>query len=697
MKEEIKKLYLTGLWPRKIANKLDITYGEVMSCLESLVKEEVLAVSRSGEYKEVKEGTLILKPEGFGFITVEDEELDYFVPVGCSLNAVNGDKVKFFSFSEGRKLKNAEVIRVTQRNTKYVCGKVIYKKRKKNLKSYVLTKLEGELHMLRLDDPNEYSEGTIVKVEILYKPHQITCKVVEVLGNENDKGIEITEVAANYGFKMEFSDETYKELELLNDEVEEKYLEDRIDYTDKTIITIDGDDAKDFDDAISLEVLPNGNYLLGVYIADVSNYVTPNSSLNEDALKRGTSVYLADRVIPMLPFKLSNGLCSLNEGVIRLVMACIMEINHEGEIVNHQINEGYIKSSHRMTYNNVNKILNKDPILCEKYKDIELMLNQMNDLALILRNVRHQKGGLDFEIDEYKVELNAKGEPVDIVLRERADAEKLIEDFMLAANNTVAYHLTNLNLPCVYRVHETPDQEKLREVFKVVKNMDVKVKLPKNEIHSKLIQKTLEDLEGNSLKPIINQMILRSMMKARYTTKNLGHYGLCMDNYCHFTSPIRRYPDLIVHRIIKELIIHPNNFEMCYNYYDNKLEEIAIMNSNSERKAIECEREVDDMMMAWYMSNHLKEHFKGIIISIMNFGMFIALENGAEGMINIRNMDGYFDFDDKNKVLSCGDRVYKLGDKVDVIVMYASKQNGKIELMLEEDYDSYFGVDDLWS
>lgn len=691
MKEKVLDLYLKGYRINKICKLLNISYQMVIDILDEYVKSGRLAISHNGHYKEVKNGKLILKSEGYGFIHVDGEDNDYYVPYGCNNGALDGDDVAFYSFSDGRKLKNAEVVKVIQRSKLEVIGTIIHKKRKNNVKAYVLTKYEYPLHLIKLDDINDYEDDTVVKARINYLPNQITAKVTKIVGKTDDDGIEITKIAESYGFYSEFSEETIKELEKVPDEVEPRDLKGRTDFTDKTIITIDGDDAKDFDDAISLDILKNGNYLLGVYIADVSNYVCPNTSLNEDAIKRGTSVYLADRVIPMLPFKLSNGLCSLNEGVVRLVMACQMEINDLGEIVDYKISEGFIKSRHRMTYNNVNKILNDDQEMCNKYSDIVLMLNNMNKLAHILRKKRHDAGGLNFEIDEYKISLDEHHEPNGISLRVRDEAEKLIEDFMLEANNCVASFFTKLNYPCMYRIHEKPDQEKLRDVLKIISKLGVKIKLPKNDIHSKLIQKALEDLDDNPLKPVINQMLLRTMMKAKYSTVNVGHYGLCIDDYCHFTSPIRRYPDLMVHRLLKELVLHPTNFDASYQYYSENLEGIAIMNSNSERKAIDCERDVDNMLMTWYMSKHIDEHYDGIVVSILSFGMFVMLENGVEGLVSLRNMDDYFTYDEAHQKLISASRTFSLGDKVRVVVIDAVRETSKIDLMLEEDYgdDSY--------
>ena len=531
----------------------------------------------------------------------------------------------------------------------------------------------------------------VVSADIKYEGTAINGQVTEILGYKDDPGIEISQIALEYGFNSSFDDNTLLELENIPNEVLESQKENRADFTNKNIITIDGDDSKDFDDAVYVEKLDNGNYLLEVYIADVSEYVKENSSLDKEALQRGTSVYLADRVIPMLPRKLSNGICSLNEGVERLVLACLMEIDYKGNLVNYEICEGVIKSKHRMTYNNVNKILENDSELCNKYSDIVPMLNLMKELSDIIRNRRYKKGGLEFEIDEYKITLNPDGSPKDIILRERKTAEKLIEDFMLQANETVAYHMNIMNMPCVYRIHEKPDQEKLHNVFKLISSMGIHLKQTQNDIHPKIIQDALEKISYSPYQPILNNMLLRSMMKAKYDSKCLGHYGLSMNYYCHFTSPIRRYPDLMVHRLIKQLLIHPNNLEEQINYYESIIDDISSKNSLSERKAIECERTVDDMLYAWYMQNNIKKKYTGMITSMTSFGMFVTLENGIEGLIPYRDMDGYFIYDDKKMCVFNANRKYTLGDNVGIIVMHSSKETRKIEFMLEEDYEGYFG------
>ncbi|MBO5711954.1 MAG: VacB/RNase II family 3'-5' exoribonuclease, partial [Acholeplasmatales bacterium] len=397
----------------------------------------------------------------------------------------------------------------------------------------------------------------------------------------------------------------------------------------------------------------------------------------------------ADRVIPMLPRKLSNGICSLNEGVDRLVLCCIMEIDLKGNLVNYDICEGVINSHHRMTYNNVNKILNNDEELCNKYSDILDMLNTMKDLSLIIRERRYKKGGIEFEVDEYKISLDEDGSPVDVVLRTRDTAEKLIEDFMLQANETVAYHMSIMNLPCVYRVHEKPDQEKLANVFSIISNMGINIKKTKNDIHPKQIQDALEKIADSSYKPIINDMLLRSMMKAKYYEKCLGHYGLAMNYYCHFTSPIRRYPDLMTHRLIKSLLIHPQQGYDDLSFFEQILPDICELNSISERKAIECEREVNDMLYAWYMEKYIHKSYTGIITSITSFGMFVTLPNGIEGLISFINMIGFYDYNEATMTLSNGKKKYRLGDSIKIVVLKADRDTRKIDFMLEDDYNRY--------
>ena len=661
------------------------------SYLNDLIKDESIIYDRKYDsYFALREATINVNPKGFGFARVDGEEKDYYIYPENLLGAFDGDRALVYPYEQGIRLINAKVYKIIKREHTFVIGKLFKKTNKKTgINRYYI-----ESRMLSFPvsvnvayaDLGPGKEGNIVYADVFYHKNEITGRITKVLGYPDDPGIEIETIALEYGFKVEFSAETEKELEQIPDEVKESELKNRRDFTDLNVITIDGDDSKDFDDAVYLEKI-NDNYKLYVFIADVAHYVKEGSPLDKDAYKRGTSVYLADRVIPMIPRKLSNGICSLNENVNRLVLACIMEIDYKGNLINYDICEGVIKSHHRMTYNNVNKILNNDPLMVEKYNDIKDMLSLMQELSHIIRARRYKKGGIEFEVNEYKYTLNEDGSPKSIELRTRDEAEKLIEDFMLEANETIAYHMNISNLPCEYRIHEKPDQEKLQDVFDIIRNMGVNLPKTKNDIHPKQVQDALEKISDTAYKPVLNNMLLRSMMKAKYNEKCLGHYGLAMNYYCHFTSPIRRYPDLMVHRIIKKLLINPKNFDDDLTHFEQILPEVCLNNSASERKSIECERAVDDMLSAWFIELQPKDSvFEGMITSITNFGMFVTLENGIEGLIQFVNMNGYFDKSSDGLEAISYNKTYKLGQKVKVRILDASKETRKIDFSLEEDY-----------
>ena len=661
------------------------------SYLNDLIKDESIIYDRTYDsYFALREATINVNPKGFGFARVDGEEKDYYIYPENLLGAFDGDRALVYPYEQGIRLINAKVYKIIKREHTFVIGKLFKKTNKKTgINRYYI-----ESRMLSFPvsvnvayaDLGPGKEGNIVYADVFYHKNEITGRITKVLGYPDDPGIEIETIALEYGFKVEFSAETEKELEQIPDEVKESELKNRKDFTDLNVITIDGDDSKDFDDAVYLEKI-NDNYKLYVFIADVSYYVKEGSPLDKDAYKRGTSVYLADRVIPMIPRKLSNGICSLNENVNRLVLACIMEIDYKGNLINYDICEGVIKSHHRMTYNNVNKILNNDPLMVEKYNDIKDMLSLMQELSHIIRARRYKKGGIEFEVNEYKYTLNEDGSPKTIELRTRDEAEKLIEDFMLEANETIAYHMNISNLPCEYRIHEKPDQEKLQDVFDIIRNMGVNLPKTKNDIHPKQVQDALEKISDTAYKPVLNNMLLRSMMKAKYNEKCLGHYGLAMNYYCHFTSPIRRYPDLMVHRIIKKLLINPKDFDADLTHFEQILPEVCLNNSASERKSIECERAVDDMLSAWFIELQPKDSvFEGMITSITNFGMFVTLENGIEGLIQFANMNGYFDKSSDGLEAISYNKTYKLGQKVKVRILDASKETRKIDFSLEEDY-----------
>ena len=584
----------------------------------------------------------------------------------------------------------AVVDKIIERGHPFIVG--IFKakmNRKTNVNRYYIEssipRFKVEANVL-MDDVNNILPDMIVTAELKYYNNgTIYASNLKVVGHKDDPGIKISEIALEFGFNLAFNDEVKEELKYIPNAVNKEDLKGRRDFRDLDIITIDGDDSKDFDDAVYLEELPNGNYSLGVYIADVSHYVKEGSPLDKEALKRGTSLYLADRVIPMLPHELSNGICSLNPDEDRLVLACIMEYSKLGKLVNYEICEGVINSHHRMTYNKVNKILNGDQELIDEYSDIAPMLKNMEEFSKVLRELRHKKGGIEFDTVEYSFRLNSDGSPKEIIKRERMEAEKIIEDFMLAANETVAYHMNIMNLPIVYRIHEKPDQDKLRTTFQEVKSMGLDVKLTQNDIHPKQVQDALEKASDNPNKYIINNMLLRSMMKAKYSSECLGHYGLAMNYYCHFTSPIRRYPDLMTHRMIKKLLLHPTDkFDKELSHYSSIIPEIALKNSSSERRSVDCEREVDDMLYAWYMESKIGNIYQGTVTSIQSFGMFVEIENGIEGLILYRNCEEYFEYDEKHHIAYTDNEKYYLGKKVMVKCIAASKDERKIDFEISK-------------
>ena len=696
MKEEIlealSKPYIHTI---KDINKLTkIKRIDIEDMLIILIKDGYI-YKIDNRYYLRKKGTIQIKDRGFGFIHVEGEENDYYVDAYNTKDAANGDIVDFYVLPKTSDdfLDNACVIAVVERKNTHVFGKLIEKKNKKGT-VYFVASHDASYDVkcfIKEDGLNNAVPGAIVSAKITkYLSDNVTEGYIEkILGYENDPGIDISLIAEKYSFYKEFPEPVIEELDSIPNSVDLSLYSNRKDFRNELIITIDGDDSKDFDDAVCVKRYPNGNFYLGVFIADVAEYVKEGYPLDEEALFRATSVYLADRVIPMLPQKLSNGICSLNEGVDRLVLACEMEYNNKGKLLNYEINEGIIKSAHRMTYNNVNKMLANDEEIIKKYEDIYPMILDMASLSDILRGLRVKKGAIDFEVPEYKATLDKYGKPISFELRTRDKAEMLIEDFMLAANETVAYHMSISNLPCIYRVHEDPKIDAVKNVFDMIKTTGLKVIVPKNKILPKDIQKAMNLVKEDKKESysVINQMMLRAMAKAKYSEKNLGHYGLAMDYYCHFTSPIRRYPDLMVHRLIKSLILYPDNFEEKYAHYTDIVHDISVQSSVKER-------EVMDMLMASYMEDRIGEEFEGTIDSITKFGMFVLLENGVEGLIHISNLDGYFNFNETNMTLESATKVYHIGDKVKVININASKKQRKIDFILKEDYDKMTGVTD---
>ena len=675
-----------------LVRAFNVKFKELNAITNELIDEGKIVYSNLfSVYGIPKVAKIEIKDRGYAFAIVDGDK-DYYVAPDFINNAYNGDIVNILTIGKvnyADKLDSAIVCNIVERANKNVVG-ILSVKGKKYPKYYIKSNSSKfNLNVDVLDNNISNLElGQIVSGELEYDDFRIFAKNLKLVGNPNDPGIEITEIALEYGFELAFSDETEKEIKKIPDNVLNDELEGRADFRDLPIITIDGDDSKDFDDAVYVKKLDNGNYYLGVYIADVSHYVKENTALDMDAYKRGTSVYLADRVIPMIPHKLSDGICSLVEGEDRLVLACLMEIDNKGRLVNYDIKEGVIKSRHRMTYKKVNAILNNDPILSNEYKDIYDMIHLMNELSKIIRNIRHKKGAIDFETAEYKFSLNPNGSPKSIIKCERFDAEMLIEDFMLKANETIAYHMNIMNLPIVYRVHEKPDQEKLHNILSTIKLLGVEYKNIKDDIKPHDLQNILESLDDNPNKDIINNMVLRGMMKAKYSNSCIGHYGLQMNYYCHFTSPIRRYPDLMTHRMIKKLLLHPtDDFSNDLIKYNNMMSDIALSTSNSEKKSVECERAVNDMLYAWYMSKRIGNEYDATITSITPFGMFCEIGYGIEGLVAYKNMNGFFDYNESNLTASNGRITYHLGDKIKIRVINANRKERKIDFVLSSDFE----------
>ena len=661
---------------------------ELLKTLNKMEDELVVYRSNKDKYmlfnnSHLKIGRLIGHRKGFGFVDIEGDE-DVYVSSSNMNGAIHLDRVIVEITSKKGMQLEGRIVRVIDRNLKQVVGELCAKDN-----AYYLKSDENKLNVQIIIEKNKTLgavEGhkVLVKITGRIKDNKYHGEVVKILGHKNDPGVDILSIVAKYGIHDTFSDEVMKEVDELPNEVLPEEYDGRRDLRDVEIFTIDGDDTKDIDDAISIKKLDNGNYSLGVHIADVSYYVKENTKLDDEAYERGTSVYLADRVIPMLPHKLSNGICSLNPGVDRLAMSCVMEIDHKGDVVSYDIFESVIKSRKQMTYKNVNKYL-EEGIVPEGYEPFTNSLSLMEELAKILRANKERRGYIDFDIDEAKIIVNDKGEAIDVKLRERGTGEKLIEDFMIAANETVASCIYFMELPFVYRVHGEPSEEKIDNFLKFISVLGYHVNGKTKDLHPKTMQNILEQLKEKKEYHILASVLLRSMQKAVYDKTNIGHYGLASKCYTHFTSPIRRYPDTTVHRLLRKYLFKHQIDNDTINYWENKLVVLTEHVSQKERDSIDCEREVDDMKMAEYMMKHIGEEFDGIISSVTSFGMFIELPNLIEGLVKLEDMkDDTYVYDETRFCLkgTSKKKIYRLGDNVRVIVKNASKEAKTIDFEL---------------
>lgn len=665
----------------EIASALNISKEDIRlfeDAIEEMEKDGDLIKIRSNLYGlPEKMGLVVGKLQGhqrgYGFVIPENDEPDVFIPIANMFGAMHGDKViaKVLREENGGKRREGEIERILQRVNKNIIGTY------EDSKNFGFVVADDKRIHQDIFIPKNYRSGAktgqVVMVEIIAWPdgrRNPEGKVRQILGNKGDKGIDILTIIKKYGLPEEFPPKVEAFAENIPDAIPKEEYSRREDLRQLKLVTIDGEDAKDLDDAVSIEKLENGNYRLGVHIADVSHYVREKNPLDREALKRATSVYLIDRVIPMLPKKLSNGICSLNPKVDRLALSCFMEIDRNGKVLDHRIVESIIKTKERMTYTDVTKILkDKDEVLIKRYDYLYEDFKLMEVLCSILYKKRIARGAIDFDFDESKIILNDKGKPIDISPYEREIANRIIEEFMLVCNETIAEHIFWANIPFVYRVHEDPDEEKLTNFHEFVHNLGYTVRWSK-EVHPKSLQEIIEKVKGKKEETVVSTLLLRSLKQARYSPECSGHFGLAARFYCHFTSPIRRYPDLIIHRIIKEYI-NGKIDEKRIERLNKEVEYASKQSSEMERVAQDAEREVDDLKKAEYMAERIDEEYEGIISSVTGFGFFVELPNTIEGLIHMSSLnDDYYIYDEKHLSL-IGERtkkIYRLGDEITVKV-----------------------------
>ncbi len=664
-------------------------YKELQDTLNQLVDEYIVFCTKKGKYillkncPGIKIGKLSVNKKGFGFVILDKED-DIYIDEKNMNGAIHDDVVLIEVFPSGVR-KEAKVIRIIKRELKNLVGEVVFDDKGKCFANLTDDKREIIVELTK-DSTQDCVEGHRVLIKVIKElsRNKYLGEVLKIIGHKNDPGTDILTIAYKHGIYENFSEEVEKELENIPNEVSEKELKDRRDLTDLTIFTIDGDDTKDIDDAISIKRLENGNYELGVHIADVSNYVKENTALGDAAYERGTSSYLADTVIPMIPHKLSNGICSLNEGVIRLTMSCVMEIDSKGKVVDYDIFPSYIKSRKKMTYKKVNDIIVRG-IVPEGYEPFKDDLLLMNELHLILRKERNSRGYINFDLDEAKIVQDENGKAIDVIKRIREEGEMLIEDFMITANETVASHIYNMDLPFIYRVHDVPKPDKIEDFLTLVKILGYKLHGNFNALTPKTMQLILDQLKDKKEFEILSSLLLRSMRKAEYSKENIGHFGLASRAYTHFTSPIRRFPDLTVHRLLKKYLVEQDMSMTTIHMFENSLVDIAQHSSEREVAAVDAERDVDDMKMAEYMEDHIGEEFEGVIDTITNFGFFVQLPNLIEGLVHVQSLKGdYFTYvpDLLAMIGKSTKKTYRLGDKVRVKCVAASKENSMIDFEL---------------
>mgnify|MGYP002753709390 CR=1 FL=1 len=645
-----------------------------------------LCLDQKKKHEITLKGIFHAHKNGFGFVSIEGEEDDLFVGKNDVNYAIDGDTVEVVIKKVADRNKGtaaeAKIIDILEHSLTTVVGQIVLDEEKPKYAGYIRSKNQKISQPIYVKKPALKLEGTeVLKVFIDKYPSKkhdfFVAGVLDVVGHSTDAGIDVLEVLESMDIVSEFPEAVLKEAESVPEAPSEKDMEGRLDLRDEITFTIDGADAKDLDDAVHIKPLKNGNLELGVHIADVSYYVTEGSALDKEALNRATSVYVTDRVVPMLPERLSNGICSLNPQVDRLTQSAIMEIDKHGRVVNYTITQTVIKTSFRMTYSAVNDILAGDEEKRQEFKKIVPSIELMAKLHERLENMREKRGALNFDTSEAKILVDKKGKPVDIVLRQRGVAERMIESFMLIANETVAEHFSKLDLPFIYRIHEEPKAEKVQKFIDYASSFGLRIYGTASEISQEALQDIMRAVEGEPYADVLSMMLLRSMQQARYSEHNHGHYGLAADYYTHFTSPIRRYPDLLVHRMIRD---YGRSKEIA-EHFEQVIPEIATQSSNRERRAIEAEREVEAMKKAEYMEEFVGEEFDGVVSSVVKFGLFVELPNTVEGLIHVTNLPEFYSYNERTMTLQ-GEKsgvVFKVGQQIRIKLVRADKATGEID------------------
>lgn len=684
-----------------VAQRLGLTassdFRDLIKMIARLEGQKKLRFDDSGEIalrdqeekkKEITlQGVFRANKSGFGFVTVDDAENDLFVGRQDVNQAIDGDIVEIAITKVADRLKGtaaeARVVSIIERSLKTVVGQFVIDDRHPKYAGYIKSKNQKISQKIYVRQNGLVLDGTeIIKVDIEQYPTKeqdyFVGFVREIIGHVGEVGIDVLEVLESMDIVSTFPDKVLEEAEAIPEAPLDKDYMGRVDLRQELTFTIDGADAKDLDDAVHVKLLDNGNFELGVHIADVSYYVTEGSELDKEALRRGTSVYVTDRVVPMLPERLSNGICSLNPRVDRLTQSAIMEISPKGRVVNYQLTQSVIKTAHRMTYSDVNAIIAGDQALSSQYEDLLPSIDQMVRLHTILEQMRINRGSLNFDTHEAKIIVDDKGLPVDIKVRERGIAERLIESFMLAANECVAEHFAKAKLPFIYRIHEEPKAEKLQKFIDYASVFGLTIRGTANKISQEALQDVMASIQGQPGGDVLAMMLLRSMQQARYSEHNHGHYGLAAEYYTHFTSPIRRYPDLLVHRLIRE---YGHITDDKIGHFEQRIPEIATQSSSLERRAVDAERLVEAMKKAEYMEKHVGEVFEGIVSSVVKFGVFVELPNTIEGLIHVTELPEYYHYNERTMTLH-GEKsgvVFKVGQAIKVQLTRADKETGDID------------------